>query len=389
MQPTRARGSDDPHILDLILTNDDFLEDILYYSPIGKSDHSVIVFKCNLSATRAVNTDKFNYSKGDYDSFRLFMDRDWSDAFIKCGENVNCIWNEFKTIFFDGLNKYVPKINSNHWKKKPTWHRPISKSVKKLINRKHRLWRRFQETKCPKIETVFKSVRNKVRKESRKLQKIEEQKIAISCSSNPKRFWQFVKSKTNNHSNIGNIHMKDTDGQRILSEDADKCSAFVNYFSKIYTNEPDDFMNILPHIMPPNSSGEVDITEEVIYEKLASLKTDKSPGPDNIHPRVIHELKFQLCTAFEILFKLSLKVGQLPDEWKSSVVSVLHKKGDKKIISNYRTISLTCIVCKIMESIIRDKIMEYFINNSLFSSKQFGFIKGRSTTLQLLNIIDK
>ena len=41
-----------------------------------------------------------------------------------------------------------------------------------------------------------------------------------------------------------------------------------------------------------------------------------------------------------------------------------------------------------MESIIRDKIMDYFMTNELFSNKQFGFIKGRSTTLQLLKILD-
>jgi len=42
--------------------------------------------------------------------------------------------------------------------------------------------------------------------------------------------------------------------------------------------------------------------------------------------------------------------------------------------------------CKIMEAIIRDKILSHFKVNMLFTDKQFGFIKGRSTTLQLLDI---
>jgi hypothetical protein len=42
-----------------------------------------------------------------------------------------------------------------------------------------------------------------------------------------------------------------------------------------------------------------------------------------------------------------------------------------------------------MESIIRDHIMDYFHNNKLFSNKQFGFIKGRSTVTQLLTVLDK
>jgi len=58
-------------------------------------------------------------------------------------------------------------------------------------------------------------------------------------------------------------------------------------------------------------------------------------------------------------------------------------------VSNYRPISLTCICCKILESIIRDHLFDYFISNNLLSNKQYGFIKGRSTTLQLLKVLDE
>ena len=41
-----------------------------------------------------------------------------------------------------------------------------------------------------------------------------------------------------------------------------------------------------------------------------------------------------------------------------------------------------------MESIIRDHIVIHMVKNNLFSPKQFGFISGRSTTLQLLHVIE-
>ena len=50
---------------------------------------------------------------------------------------------------------------------------------------------------------------------------------------------------------------------------------------------------------------------------------------------------------------------------------------------------LTCVICKLLESIIRDHIMEYLLQNKLLSNHQYGFIKGRSTLLQLLNMLDK
>jgi len=68
----------------------------------------------------------------------------------------------------------------------------------------------------------------------------------------------------------------------------------------------------------------------------------------------------------------------------------IYKKGLRSDPGNYRPVSLTSIVglCKLMESIIRDNVMTHFKLNNLFTNKQFGFIKGRSATLQLLQILD-
>ena len=47
-KPTRARGYDHPHILDLVLTNESFIENIAMLAPLGKSDHSVLSIECTL-----------------------------------------------------------------------------------------------------------------------------------------------------------------------------------------------------------------------------------------------------------------------------------------------------------------------------------------------------
>jgi len=67
---------------------------------------------------------------------------------------------------------------------------------------------------------------------------------------------------------------------------------------------------------------------------------------------------------------------------------MLCTKGVRTDASNYRPIDLTSIKCKLFESIIRDHIVNFVNVNKLFSSKQYGFIKGRSTVLQLLRILD-
>ena len=70
-------------------------------------------------------------------------------------------------------------------------------------------------------------------------------------------------------------------------------------------------------------------------------------------------------------------------------VSSMSKKGARNKADNYRTISLTSIVWKLMESFIKDLIMTHMRVENLLSSKQYGFINGRFTTTQLLSYLDK
>ena len=76
------------------------------------------------------------------------------------------------------------------------------------------------------------------------------------------------------------------------------------------------------------------------------------------------------------------------DVVRSGNISAVYKKGGKLEAGNYRPISLTCICCKLLESIIRDHIVQFFFSNNLFSNRHNGFIKGRSTVQQLLKVLD-
>ena len=61
----------------------------------------------------------------------------------------------------------------------------------------------------------------------------------------------------------------------------------------------------------------------------------------------------------------------------------------RNLAVNYRPISLTCIICKVMESLIRKSVMYHLVNGKLLSKKQHGFINGRSTVTQLLSFLDE
>ena len=169
----------------------------------------------------------------------------------------------------------------------------------------------------------------------------------------------------------------------------EKADALADFFSSVFTKEPPGATPILgPRITEQILSG-VDITQEEIESHLKKLKVSKSPGPDSIHPRVLHEVAQSISFPLWIIFTTSLRTKKIPTQWKQGNISAIHKKGSKKLCTNYRPVSLTSVVCKRMESIIRKRILQHMKTNKLFSNKQYGFISGRSTILQLLSVLDR
>jgi hypothetical protein len=85
------------------------------------------------------------------------------------------------------------------------------------------------------------------------------------------------------------------------------------------------------------------------------------------------------------LINLSLTTGMFPNEWKKANVLPLFKKGDKKLIGNYRPVSLTSCISKIAERVIFKYLYNYLNYNNIISKFQSGFKPGDSTEYQLLD----
>ncbi len=132
----------------------------------------------------------------------------------------------------------------------------------------------------------------------------------------------------------------------------------------------------------------IDFTTCEIKDKLKNVKVDKSQGLDKIHPRLLKEFSKELRQPLQCLFDKSVKTGKVPEMWKRATVSAIFKKGCRKNPSDYRPISFTCVICKVLESIIGDRILNHLLENNLLSPKQFGFMSGRSITFQMLNVMN-
>ena len=117
----------------------------------------------------------------------------------------------------------------------------------------------------------------------------------------------------------------------------------------------------------------------MVEDEIKLLKITKSPGPDGIHPLMLTRLAEYLKKPLAFLFNKTLETGEVPADWKKANISSIFKKGAKNRAENYRPISLTSIVCKLMEKFIKQAIQDYLLEHDLLSKKQHGFISGRAT----------
>ena len=158
--------------------------------------------------------------------------------------------------------------------------------------------------------------------------------------------------------------------------------------STIFTIEGDGPLPIPPVYEFSEMLQDVLFEKQDIEEMLSFLKTDKAPGPDGLSPLILKRASATLSYPLSILFNRSMQVSKVPAEWKQALVSPIFKKGSKKAPGNYRPVSLTCIVCKIMEKLVRVKIVQHLSKFNLISRDQHGFVKGRSCSTQLLEVLD-
>jgi hypothetical protein len=83
-----------------------------------------------------------------------------------------------------------------------------------------------------------------------------------------------------------------------------------------------------------------------------SIQKEKEIKPSTRPSMVLKELASEILPILSIIYNVSIKVGEIPDDWRSAVITPAFKKGQKYVPANYRPISLTCICCKVIEHIV-------------------------------------
>ena len=118
------------------------------------------------------------------------------------------------------------------------------------------------------------------------------------------------------------------------------------------------------------------------------MKNKNSTGKDGISSKLLKAIKTSLIEPLTLIFNQMLITGKFPERLKIAKVLPLYKEDDKKLLNNYRPISLLPVISKIFERIIYNQLYSYFETNNILYSGQYGFRIKHSTELASLEVIE-
>ncbi|MFZ2537549.1 MAG: reverse transcriptase family protein, partial [Oscillospiraceae bacterium] len=269
------------------------------------------------------------------------------------------------------------KVIKNKW---------ITKQTKKLIRDKNIKWKLYRQSGREMDFSLYKISRNLSVNSIKKDKETFEASLINKFKTDKRGFYKYVNNKNLAKPRVAQLKTGNNDFTNTDSEAADILN---KVFESVFVEEGD---GAIPTMGSRNSNTwmeSCEISESDVFKLLDRIETSKSTGVDNIHPHMLKECREQLSVPLALIFNKSLDSGALPSNWKLANIVPIYKKGDRTSPGNYRPISLTAISCKIMEKLLKNKIVDFVESLNLFSNDQHGFCKGRSCLTNLLESFEE
>jgi len=172
---------------------------------------------------------------------------------------------------------------------------------------------------------------------------------------------------------------------------------FLTLMNRNISHHDVNFENHINDFVSNLNVGAIDsldfvISPSEIIQAAKHLKNGKAAGIDGIRPEMIKEGIDTFAPALANLFNLIFQNGKFPSQWRTSSLTVIHKKGDKNTPSNYRGIAVSSNLCKLFCIVLYNRLYKFVNNNSVIPKQQIGFQKGSRTSdhiLVLKSLIDR
>jgi len=378
MAPTRGDNT-----LDLVFaTDEDLVSGVTVGECLGSSDHHVVSFRvrCSVHQERPQAMERLNLRRADYGRFT----RELQELPLQLPGATDEMWRGFMANYISIQSRCIPmKRVGGSSKFPPKW---FHYGIGRAIRRRKVLYAIAKADPTPEKTRALTEQRRLVKRMVRQAKVAEEHRVALACKDNPKEFYSYVSSRKPPRATIGPI--RDNRGE-LLTSDAAIAEELNRYFVSVFTQEaavalPD------PVIVydGERTLTEIHTTVEEVAERLGHLDPSKSAGPDGLLPKVLKNVRVGLAPHLHQIFTVSLESGVAPDDMKVANVAPIYKAGEEFLSTNYRPISLTSVPGKVLEAVIKDRMVAHLEQEELIGGSQHGFLRRRSCVTNLLEFFN-
>ena len=342
------------------------------------SDHRMIMAKIRLITKRQRrpynSSNHFKTNNIDFNSYKIELKHQIETNPITDAEPIQ----ENYLSLINCITKAGEKSKTINNKRRGK----LSKETLKLLEERESLRKNASQSEEKKREyqLINKITKREIRKDLRKYRSIVTQEIIDSTKSVKKL------KKELNDGKYWMLGTKNAKGKMIYKRDKilEEATAFYSdlYTSKRTTSNEDwcDYH----HKYSEEETVAPIITSEV-RSAIEELKTGKTPGEDGILNEMLKQGADQLTNPLTKLFNRIINEEIIPNQWTTSIITLLHKKGPRNNLNNYRPISLISNMYKLFSKIITRRITKVLDENQPI--EQAGFRSGYSTAdhLQTIN----
>ena len=268
----------------------------------------------------------------------------------------------------------------------------------KSIRRKQILYKKWLNKKTDVLLSKYKLFKNKLTTVLRSAEKSYYNLRFSEVKNDMKRTWGLIKSIINSKTSSNNSSRIDEllINGKIISDKKLMANKFNEYFTNIGStlarkipNAPGSYKDFLHTINSSKSFFARPTNPLEIINIVHNFKAKKSAGFDEISPSVLKTTISYVAEPLANIFNLSLHSGVFPDLLKIAKVVPVFKTEDRKLMVNYRPISVLPVFSKILEKIMYKRLITYLENNNILSDKQYGFRERHSTYMALVELVDK
>lgn len=335
----------------------------------GKSDHSIISFNVQfLLENPSHNLQKiFVFSRAQWRVFRTHLQNSrWPS--LKNSSDVNQLWNVYLKNIQQSLIEAVP-VGFKH-----SWTPLKCRKVRTALRHQRRCNTHYKNDPSTENQVKLAYSNNIVEKKIQEAQISHEKQLSSNSSTNPRAFWGYCKGKLKTKTYFPT--MVSSTGELVSDS---KCVAdyFNETFSSYFNNSSQTF------IPSPNEQlfriDNVLFTPTIVHDCILKLQASSSCDSDGLNYLAIKKGGLFLATKLSYLFNQLMTFSCIPDSWRQVVVCPIFKSGSKSCFNNYRPVTISTCICRIMERIISKVILDFCSSNELLFPTQHGFLPCRST----------